>query len=559
VIDGVNAPEAETGSYAPVAVNPGRVLRAIARIGYTPQSAICDIVDNSVAAEARRVAVHLEREPDIAENRRNSAARYIIADDGWGMDTGELIAALGLGVDRDYGQGSLSKYGLGLKSAGLSQGDRLEIVSSKGDGTWHKVILDLPHIESVGRLECQIVVPSELDYQRLEELQPNTDHGTIVTIEKIHKKNHPSIRRTRNALQQMLGVIYLYFLQDQTSGLTLFLDGEEVQPFDPLFMTEAQQGGDIDDRTWDGKSVGWLEKPKPITLDAETAAQITFEATQLVHPPAFENPAEIRSRYMISGRDYGFYVYRNNRLIRWAERFEGIIPTDQDYYAFRGRLLMDDSVDDILNVDVKKSEVLLSEEAEAALSEAVYEARRKSGRAWRNAAALLRKKANEDPVSKANEALAEVQFPDILPTDPDDEHTEEVRRQRERKEAISRPLSETEKDQARREGSRIVLVDYLDDNALWERAYDSSLGTIVRLNRSHRFTRLFYDRFGEDADVVLLMHALFLSLAVAESGAIRNLQNFDDEQLERIFQRYRDQASAAVYKVTDDALEQRFA
>jgi hypothetical protein len=549
----------ETGSFVDVDVNPGRVLRAIARIGYTPQSAICDIVDNSVAADAKRVAIRLEREPDVAENRRNSAARYIIADDGWGMDTDELIAALGLGVDRDYGQGSLSKYGLGLKSASLSQGDRLEIVSSPGGGMWHKVALDLPHIEAVGRLECQLLDPSDLDHQRREELMPGIDHGTLVTIEKIHKKNHPSIRRTRGALQQMLGVIYLYFIQGQDAQLDLFCDGQEVQPFDPLFVDEAQAGGDIDDRTWDGTFVGWLEKPKPVSLDAETGAYVTFEATQLVHPPAFQNPAEIRAKYMISNRDYGFYVYRNKRLIRWAERFDGIIPTDQDYFAFRGRLLMDDSVDDILNVDVKKSEILLSEEAEDALREAVYEARRKSARAWRNAASILLKKANEDPVSKANEALANVQFPDILPTDPDDEHSEEVRRERARKEAANRPLSESEREQARREGSRVVLVDYLDDNALWERAYDSSLGTIVRLNRSHRFTRLFYDRFGEDADVVLLVHALFLSLAVAESGAIRNLQNVDDELLERIFLRYRDQASAAVYKVTDDALEQRFA
>ena len=43
-MNGMSASESETGSFAHVDVNPGRVLRAIARIGYTPQSAICDIV-----------------------------------------------------------------------------------------------------------------------------------------------------------------------------------------------------------------------------------------------------------------------------------------------------------------------------------------------------------------------------------------------------------------------------------------------------------------------------------------------------------------------------------
>jgi hypothetical protein len=211
------SPEPQIGSYAPVGVNPGRILRAIARIGYTPQSAICDIVDNSVAAGARKIAIHLEREPDIAENRRNSAARYIIADDGSGMDPDELVAALSLGVERDYDQGSLSKFGLGLKSASLSQGDRLEIVSRSEGDRWHKVVLDLPHVEAVGRLECQLLAPTEDDEKRRAELLPNAERGTIVTVEKIHKKNHPSIRKTRAALHQMLGVIYFYFLQGSDS------------------------------------------------------------------------------------------------------------------------------------------------------------------------------------------------------------------------------------------------------------------------------------------------------------------------------------------------------
>jgi hypothetical protein len=356
----------------------------------------------------------------------------------------------------------------------------------------------------------------------------------------------------------MLGVIYLYFLQDEEAPLSLLLDGELVEPFDPLFVEEARQHGNIDDRTWDGKTVGWLEEPDEIILDAENSATAQLEATQLVHPPAFENPAQIRAKYMINSHNYGFYVYRNRRLIRWAERFGGIVPTDQDYFAFRGRLLIDDSLDDILNIDVKKSEVLLSEEAEEALSEAVYEARRKSRRAWQNAAALLKKKANDDPVSKANEALSDVEFPDILPSDPDDEKTEEARKQRERKEVISRPLKEKESQQVQKEGSRVILVDQLDDNALWERAYDATLGTVVLLNQSHRFTRLFYERFGADADVVLLVHALFLSFAVAESLTVRNLQDIEQDMVEKVFQRYRNQASAAVYTVTEDALDQRY-
>ncbi|MFC9649596.1 ATP-binding protein [Streptomyces sp. NPDC056937] len=544
---------------AEVPINPGRILRAIARIGYTPESAICDIVDNSVAANARRAVIKLERQPDMSEARRNSAARYIIADDGDGMDRDSLIEALALGADGQYDSRSLGKYGLGLKSAGLSQGDRIEVVSAPRGGSWGKVVLDLPHVEETGRLECLVMEPNSVDLERANELIPGATHGTVITIEKIHKRNHPSIRKTRAALERNLGITYFYFLQPNGGHLEILLDGDLVEPFDPLFVEEADASGNLDDSTWNGRDVRWLEHQNTVILDAENGVEATIEATQLVHPPAFENPAEIRKKYMIGSGSYGFYIYRNKRLIRMAERFNGLIPTDQDYFAFRGRILIDDSADDAFNIDVKKSEILLSEEAEGALSEAIYEARRLSKSSWKNAAAILRKKANADPNSKAAEALSEVEFPDFLPTDPDDAISENERTKRARKESDRHPLKEEERDQARKEGARVTFVDQLDDNALWERARDASLGTVVRINRSHRFMRMFDERFGDDADVVLLIQALFLSLASAESGTVRNKQDLDDEIIEEVFVTYRNQASAAVYKATADALEKRFA
>ncbi|MER6451400.1 ATP-binding protein [Streptomyces sp900105245] len=550
---------ASKAGFTEVPINPGRILRAIARIGYTPESAICDIVDNSVAANARRIAIKLEREPDMSEARRNSAARYIIADDGDGMDHGRLIESLALGADGHYASGSLGKYGLGLKSAGLSQGDRIEVMSAPEGASWSKVILDLPHVEETGRLECLTVDPDPADLNRVSELLPGATHGTVVTIEKIHKRNHPSIRKTREALGRNLGVTYFYFLQPNGGDLQILLDGDLVGPFDPLFVNEANAAGNLDDSAWDGRDVRWLERPTPVVLDAENQVEATIEATQLVHPPAFDNAAEIRRRYMIGASHYGFYVYRNKRLIRRAERFNGLIPTDQDYFAFRGRILIDDSADDAFNIDVKKSEILLSEEAEGALSEAIYEARRLSKSGWRNAAKILKAKANQDPNRKAAEALIEVDFPEFLPTDPDDAASEDERTKRAEKESVRHPLTDEEREKARKEGARVTFVDQLDDNALWERSRDATLGTVVKINRSHRFMRMFDERFGEDADVVLLIQALFLSLASAESGTVRNKQDLDMDVIEEVFVTYRHQASAAVYKVTADALEKRFA
>ena len=50
-------------------------------------------------------------------------------------------------------------------------------------------------------------------------------------------------------------------------------------------------------------------------------------------------------------------------MISWASLLNGIIPQDQDFFAFRGRILLDDSADEYFNIDVKKSSFTLSEEA----------------------------------------------------------------------------------------------------------------------------------------------------------------------------------------------------
>ena len=382
----------------------------------------------------------------MAENRRNSAARYVVADDGEGMTRSQLVEALGLGVMGNYADGSLGKYGLGLKSAALSQGDRLDVISSTGDGEWNRVSLDVQHVEATGRLECEVGLASPDEVATLQALVGETVAGTMVVVEKVHKRNHPSVKKTRAALQQVLGVTYFYFLEEGGGNLRVWLDDDSVAPFDPLFVHEASENEALDETAWNGRSVGWLEKTKDIVLEAENEVRATLEITQLPHPPAFANPAEVRKGYMIGSQHYGFYVYRNRRLIRWAERFGGIVPTDQDYFAFRGRLLIDGTADDVLNVDVKKSELLLSEDAEESLSEAVYEARRKSRQAWKNANRLLKEVANEDPISKAAEALEDQVFPESLPTDPNDERTEDERHDREKREATRRPLRDEEKE-----------------------------------------------------------------------------------------------------------------
>src|SRR5947209_4219582 len=111
--------------YDIVAPNPGALIESLRAFGYTPQTAIADLIDNSITAGAQNVWVH------FAWNGANS---YItLRDDGKGMTSEELTSAMRAGSQNPLNQRNrkdLGRFGLGLKTASFSQ-CRVLTVSSK--------------------------------------------------------------------------------------------------------------------------------------------------------------------------------------------------------------------------------------------------------------------------------------------------------------------------------------------------------------------------------------------------------------------------------------------
>ena len=98
-----------------VTVQPSaaRLTGSLRDVGYDFPSAVADLVDNSLAAGASRVEIEIEF--------AGADSRVLIADDGCGMTANGLAEALRFGSRRVYGRGDLGRYGLGLKTASLSQ------------------------------------------------------------------------------------------------------------------------------------------------------------------------------------------------------------------------------------------------------------------------------------------------------------------------------------------------------------------------------------------------------------------------------------------------------
>ena len=203
----------------------GRVLQALGRIGYDPVSAILNLMDNSVSAGATSVLIKVNDES--AERKKGERGRprailrsVVIVDNGYGMDEEGLADALTLGSSTQrYHDHTLSKFGMGLKTATASLGKRLEVISRPKDdlNNVHKVVLDQDLIVQEGKYAYELAEPTEADLKELEACTQGAS-GTLIRITKLHHDFLPRSSEIVDGLTYKAGVIYYYYLKGMAEG-----------------------------------------------------------------------------------------------------------------------------------------------------------------------------------------------------------------------------------------------------------------------------------------------------------------------------------------------------
>src|ERR1700734_3485737 len=122
---------------AQITPSAARLTESLRDIGYDFPAAVADIVDNSVTAGASHVNVTVEF--------AGEESYVVISDDGAGMTGNGLVEALRYGSRRAYGRSDLGRYGLGLKTAPLSQWRAVTVVTRRhsAPSNVHLRMLDL--------------------------------------------------------------------------------------------------------------------------------------------------------------------------------------------------------------------------------------------------------------------------------------------------------------------------------------------------------------------------------------------------------------------------------
>jgi hypothetical protein len=315
-------------------------MESMRAVGYTTETAIADIVDNSVSALAGTVDVFFAATPEP----------YVaILDDGEGMDRAGLVEAMrlaGRSPRAERGEHDLGRFGLGLKTASLSQCRSLTVVSAR-DGETNGVRWDLDHLTATGTWSLQILDTSDIaavpGYSRLADQAT----GTLVAwsdLDRIAEQGddielHLDERMAR--AREHLSLVFHRFIAQTTPPLDrplrVSFNGSPIPSVDP-FLTRHR---------------GIHEGPRE-TFRVR-GAEISVKPYTL--PYLNKLTSKDRATALISGtlRDsQGFYIYRAYRLVQWGTWFRLTPKSDMSKLA-RVQVDIPNSLDDLWSLDIKKS------------------------------------------------------------------------------------------------------------------------------------------------------------------------------------------------------------
>ncbi|GAD89174.1 hypothetical protein VHA01S_016_00310 [Vibrio halioticoli NBRC 102217] len=112
----------EQDNYEIIPPNAAILLQSLRGMGYTTETAIADVVDNSITSGAGNIDINLYWDSD--------KSYLTILDDGCGMDYDRLLQAMRLGdkTSKSRRLDDLGRFGLGMKTASFSPMPKLNCI-----------------------------------------------------------------------------------------------------------------------------------------------------------------------------------------------------------------------------------------------------------------------------------------------------------------------------------------------------------------------------------------------------------------------------------------------
>ncbi len=320
-----------------------RLIDSLRHLDYTNESAIFDIVDNSIDAGATQIWL------EIIANEGKRPSTIKIVDNGCGMDEETLDEALRLGSNIEKNpECDLGLYGMGLVTASISIGKRLEVITKNGDGKVFQSVQDVDEVKRkndfvkfLGLADDSARKSFYNDVMGLQKKFPLRDHtekpmassetGTTVSITQLDNCKYHTVKGFAENLRSGIGRTFRKFIQSGKN--TLYINGEQVKAVDPIddFEPTILHEGEVETE----------EAPIYIRI-----AELKDYGQQ------------INRQKGINPKNQGFYVIRNNREIIAGETL-GFFTRHPSLNCLRIEFRYSGVLDKVLGSNFSKSKIVL--------------------------------------------------------------------------------------------------------------------------------------------------------------------------------------------------------
>lgn len=318
-----------TADATPIASS---LIETFRSIGYNFETALADIIDNSITAGASQITVSPQWE--------GGNSYLSVVDDGCGMTNEELIQAMVPGSSNPLASRSdndLGRFGLGLKTASFSQCRCLSVISKK-DGHISYWTWDLDHVAETNKWEITHWLP-----EAFENILDTYQSGTAVIWTKMDRVVNKDIsvldERMKRKFMNIMGNAELHlsmvFHKFIEKGRFVLIWGiSQVKPWNPFCPSE-----------------------EPTALAQEVLSSNLGFVKGYIMP--IESHFSSPEAYEKAGREgwssqQGFYVYRGNRMLV-AATWLGIRKKELHTQLARIEIEIPNTLDEEWQIDIKKS------------------------------------------------------------------------------------------------------------------------------------------------------------------------------------------------------------
>lgn len=502
--------------------NANRLINSLRSMGYELNTAVCDLIDNSIEANASKIYVQLEMDHD-------GNVEFSITDDGDGMSQDELRNAFIYGSN-ERRTPTLGKFGLGLKTSSTAFCRRLIVASksSQSDGCYSGY-LDLDEVDSKWTIK---ISPAINQYKNKISRFSKEGTGTIVRWENIDnylpaypmsdkKKRYAAHKRalentvTGTGLKNHIAYTFSELIKGD-NGIKIYLNDEEIA-YKDLFLRNASLS------LSEGEKIIDVEDPE----NNKVVGKFRLQAWCLPNKGLMTKEQRLECNY--KNTTQGIYVFREKRLIASAQTFK-LWAMDPHDSLFRVELHFNNELDSFFKVSVDKGKLFPNDDLMTVLEDFTKAHRSTANKIYRRKSAENSVKFSKDIHKNTNRTIVNTVLD--LPASATVEKVENGRTTIVNPEGKSTQLKLVYDNDPNPDALFVKTSSELPEDVLYQPTIDRDNNNGVIINTMHEFyPRVYLPQKLLDPNAYLAIDYLLYALARAE---LRNTSEESKQVIEDI-------------------------